>query len=93
MKRTLFTYKSAVGEFWIRPDAGGRVMLGLGRDQLKRFSSPRAAAIAVYEGSTGHAEWDDAADALRPKSLEQWKRARGLEKQEKKRRPDDDRHY
>jgi hypothetical protein len=74
MKRVIFSYDSPLGKFWITPDAGGKVMLGLERHRLKRFSSARDAAFAVYDQKSGSKEWDSAEIPVKPKSLEQWRK-------------------
>jgi len=74
MKTTLFTFQSPVGTFWIRPEPGDRVQLGIDRYKLKTYSSPKGAARDVFLRTTGHEPWDSLQDVIPPQGLEKWKR-------------------
>ncbi len=76
MKSVLYTLSTDVGTFWIRPEPADRVRLGIDNVGLKTYSSPKAAARAVTERSTGWQAWDQSG-ALAPSSLEKWKRGVG----------------
>ena len=75
MKTVLFTYPTPVGEFWIRPEPAGSVQLGIDRNTLKTYSSPKAAAAEVAKRTTGWEPWDTLEGAAVPRGLERWKRA------------------
>jgi hypothetical protein len=77
MKSVLFTYDSPLGTFWIRPEPAGRVQLGLDKLKLRTYASPKAAAEAVRNQSTGYEEWDRANGILLPSGLEKWKTGSG----------------
>lgn len=74
MKTTLFTLITTLGEFWIRPEAAGRVQLGLDRRKLKSYNSVKAAVRAVADHDTGLSEWDTS-ESVAPADLRKWKRA------------------
>lgn len=76
MKSVLYTLSTDAGTFWILPEPADRVRLGIDNVQLKTYSSPKAAARAVTERSTGWQAWDQSA-ALAPSGLEKWKRGGG----------------
>ncbi len=76
MKSVLYTLATDAGTFWIRPEPADRVRLGIDNIELKTFASPKAAARAVAERSTGWPAWDQST-ALAPPSLEKWKRGSG----------------
>jgi hypothetical protein len=65
MKTTLFTFKSPVGTFWIRPEPADRVQLSVDSKRLKTYSSPKLAAKAVADRTTGLPEWDLATEHRR----------------------------
>ncbi len=77
MKSILFTYESPIGAFWIRPEPAGWVQLGLDRHKLRTYASPKAAAKAVAEQSTGWEAWDTAVGLVVPSGLERWKPTAG----------------
>jgi hypothetical protein len=77
MKSILFTYQSPIGTFWIRPEPASRVQLGLDGHKLRTYSSPKAAAKAVAEQSTGWEAWDTAVGLITPPGLEKWKTGAG----------------
>lgn len=76
MKSILYTLNTDAGTFWIRPEPADRVQLGIDKIELKTYSSPRAAARAVAERTTGWQAWDESAAAA-PSGLEKWKRGDG----------------
>lgn len=76
MKSILYTLNTDAGTFWIRPEPADRVQLGIDNVDLKTYSSPKAAARAVAERSTGWQPWDQST-ALVPAGLEKWKRGTG----------------
>jgi hypothetical protein len=73
MKSVLYTLSTDAGTFWLRPEPADRVRLGIDNVELKTYSSPKAAARAVAERSTGWQVWDQST-ALVPAGLERWKR-------------------
>jgi hypothetical protein len=77
MKALLYTNKTPIGTFWIRPEPAGRVRLGIDRTELRAYPSPKAAARAVTERQTGWERWDKADDVLAPRGLEAWRREAG----------------
>lgn len=76
MKSVLYTLSTEAGTFSIRPEPAGRVRLGIDSVDLKSYSSPKAAARAVAERSTGWQAWDQSAAPV-PAGLERWKRGTG----------------
>jgi hypothetical protein len=74
MKTTLFTFETALGTFWIRPEPADRVRLGLDRHKLRTYASATAAARAVAGRDTGWPAWDAATDLIAPARLNNWKR-------------------
>ena len=77
MKTVLYTFKTEVGTFWIRPEPAGRVQLGVDRQRLKTYRSPKAAAADVAAQCTGFAPWDGTEQPVKPASLLRWKRGSG----------------
>jgi hypothetical protein len=73
MKSVLFTYDTPLGTFWIRPEPAGRVQLGVDKLKLRTYASPKAAAEAVRNQSTGYEDWDRAVGIVVPFGLEKWK--------------------
>src|SRR4051812_9449425 len=80
VKTILFTYKSPVGTFWIRPEPAGRVQLGLDRRKLKIYKSPTAAARDVAMRQTGHQAWDSREGEPAPRDLHAWIRPPAVSK-------------
>ena len=76
MKSVLYTLSTDAGTFWIRPEPADRVRLGIDNVDLKTYSSPKAAARAVAERSTGWQAWDESTAPV-PVGLERWKRGSG----------------
>jgi hypothetical protein len=74
MKTVLFTYEAPLGTFWIRPEPGGRVQLGLDRLKLRTYPSAKAAARAVADRATGYEPWDSRTETIAPEGLDKWKR-------------------
>jgi hypothetical protein len=77
MKSILFTYQSPLGTFWIQPEPAGRVRLGVDKKKLRTYGSPKAAARAVAERTTGWEPWDTGQGLTAPAGLEKWKTGSG----------------
>ncbi|MCU1294155.1 MAG: hypothetical protein JWP08_3005 [Bryobacterales bacterium] len=77
MKALLYTNKTPLGTFWIRPEPAGRVRLGIDRMELRAYPSPKAAARAVADRQTGWGPWDKASEVVAPRGLEAWRREAG----------------
>ena len=88
MKTILFTYETPIGTFWIHPEPADRVRLGIDAHKLRTYASPKAAARAVAEQSTGWEAWDTAKGILIPSGLERWKRAPGHRHSKKEGKPE-----
>ena len=76
MKSVLYTLTTDVGTFWLRPEPADRVRLGVDNIDLKTYSSPKTAARAVAERTTGWQAWDQSKTPA-PTGLEKWKRGSG----------------
>lgn len=74
MKTILFTLETPAGTFWIRPEPGDRVRLGIDHTPLRTYSSARAAAMAVGRKDTGAKAWDEDEATVPPRQLPGWKR-------------------
>jgi hypothetical protein len=78
MRKYVYSFKSAVGTFWIRPEGkkswslcvGGEGMI----EVLGHYDSPVSAADGVYRQCTGWGEWDRRTHNDAPTSLLLWMR-------------------
>lgn len=73
----MWIYRTPIGTFWIRPQAGGRWVLGIEDEALGSYHSPEAAASDVADRATGWSEWDDSRVMMgwEPSGLAEWSRA------------------
>ena len=56
---TVFSYKSPIGDFMIKPLKDGRWGLWFENEYLNAYRKPEYAAEDVRNRSTGSHEWDD----------------------------------
>ncbi|VBB07700.1 Hypothetical protein LUCI_2965 [Lucifera butyrica] len=69
----MYTYKSPVGTFWIKPDGKGNFVLGIENQELEVHYSPWVAADNVSIHVTGYPEWDKLGGIVSgPSDLSEW---------------------
>lgn len=74
MKTVLYSLDTDAGTFWIQPQPAGRVLLGIGNQHLRTYSSVRDAVEHVSARTTGHAAWDDQPGP--PVPLRRWRKGK-----------------
>jgi len=75
MPKYTYSFKSAVGTFWIRQERDKSWSLSIGDDIIEEigyYDSSFDAADSVHMRSTGWEEWDDRARNDAPASLDGW---------------------
>jgi hypothetical protein len=76
MQKYVYSFKSAVGTFWIRPERGKSWGLYIGDEGiielLGHYDSAFAAADSVHMQTTGWDEWDRRARNDAPPTLLLW---------------------
>jgi hypothetical protein len=72
----MYSYKSKVGTFWIKPTNDNRWALGIGDEVLGSYASPIPPANQVYTHTTGYNPWDilDGTIFDAPTDVYEWKR-------------------